>query len=302
MGTTTVEEFDGVIDGNGEVENRVYPGTGGEGGTGTGEGSGMQSKYQIDEKGLIVGSYTGGTGYNLVDIKDPNAAQDVVAGITDAKKWAANMGVDIDATRLQGINTANETYERNKVSYGQNAESLAQAGLTGSGYSDNLMRDAFATRQTAIAAVEDAYRRDEKELLSSYKDHLQEEEDKKLSRKIGSNDAVLELLTNDPTMSADLVVENLIAKGYTEEEAITAWNANVTSRSYLRNQKIGDSISSLLYNENGSTTGLTQEQAIHKLMAQGYTREEAEAAWGTLGGDYTNKRSQEASTVLSALL
>jgi hypothetical protein len=58
-----------------------------------------------------------------------------------------------DATRQQGISSANQAtaaandaYERDKVTYGMAAEQLAQSGLSQSGYSDNLARDAYATR------------------------------------------------------------------------------------------------------------------------------------------------------------
>lgn len=43
---------------------------------------------------------------------------------------------------------ADTEYERSKSTYGMLAEQMAQSGLSGSGYSDNLTREAYAARQT----------------------------------------------------------------------------------------------------------------------------------------------------------
>lgn len=60
---------------------------------------------------------------------------------------------ELDRKRRQ----ANEDMLRNSVTYGERAEALAQAGLTGSGYSDNLQRDTYATRANALTAADLAY-------------------------------------------------------------------------------------------------------------------------------------------------
>lgn len=73
-----------------------------------------------------------------------NAEAAAATGLSDANAAADE--------RLRGsIVQADDTFERDKVTYGQAAERLAQAGLTGSGYSDNLTRDAFASRATLYA-------------------------------------------------------------------------------------------------------------------------------------------------------
>lgn len=46
---------------------------------------------------------------------------------------------------------ADNALARARVTYGQNAEMLGQAGLTGSGYSDNITREAYALRQNAVS-------------------------------------------------------------------------------------------------------------------------------------------------------
>ena len=46
---------------------------------------------------------------------------------------------------------ADTALARARVTYGRNAEMLGQAGLTGSGYSDNIAREAYALRQNAVS-------------------------------------------------------------------------------------------------------------------------------------------------------
>lgn len=46
---------------------------------------------------------------------------------------------------------ADNALARARVTYGRNAEMLGQAGLTGSGYSDNITREAYALRQNAVS-------------------------------------------------------------------------------------------------------------------------------------------------------
>lgn len=67
-----------------------------------------------------------------------------------------------DATMAQAKGTLNEqqtaanaAFERSKPTYGMMAEQMAQSGLTGSGYSDNITRDAYAARQ---AGYDSAYK------------------------------------------------------------------------------------------------------------------------------------------------
>ena len=63
------------------------------------------------------------------------------------------------ATTALGQNQAlvSDAYRRDLATYGRKAEALAQAGLTGSGYSDNLARDAYASRQQGMSEAQLAY-------------------------------------------------------------------------------------------------------------------------------------------------
>ena len=59
--------------------------------------------------------------------------------------------------RGQAMAAADSAFERSKSTYGLTAEYLAQSGLANSGYSDNLMRDAYAVRQSGYSAAGTTY-------------------------------------------------------------------------------------------------------------------------------------------------
>ena len=58
-----------------------------------------------------------------------------------------------EAERERGIADARSSYAQNKASYGANAETLASMGLTGSGYSDYLDQQAYATQRAEIQSA-----------------------------------------------------------------------------------------------------------------------------------------------------
>ena len=70
-------------------------------------------------------------------LKD-NATQKYDATIDSAK-----------GTLKEQQTAADAVFERSKPTYGMMAEQLAQSGLSGSGYSDNITRDAYAARQAS---------------------------------------------------------------------------------------------------------------------------------------------------------
>ena len=65
----------------------------------------------------------------------------------DAAQKAAN------ASYNASVKAAAQEYDRALGTYGQNAENMAQGGLTGSGYSDYLTGNAYAARQGSIDAA-----------------------------------------------------------------------------------------------------------------------------------------------------
>lgn len=108
-------------------------------------------KYKLEDviapSGLTVG--------NSDRVKYVQAAYDTAMRAADTQKESAITAAgDTLAGSLAG---AEANYKRARVNYGVNAERMAQAGLTGSGYSDNLARDAYAMRQASMDNARVAY-------------------------------------------------------------------------------------------------------------------------------------------------
>lgn len=108
-------------------------------------------KYELDKvlepHGITVG--------NNDRVKYVEAAYDTAMRAADTQKEGAIKAAgDTLAGSLAG---AEANYKRARVNYGVTAERMAQAGLTGSGYSDNLARDAYAMRQASMDNARVAY-------------------------------------------------------------------------------------------------------------------------------------------------
>lgn len=63
------------------------------------------------------------------------------------KQQYEDLLAQIEAERQRGVIDARSSYEQNKATYGANAEQLAAMGLSGSGYSDYLNQQAYATQR-----------------------------------------------------------------------------------------------------------------------------------------------------------
>lgn len=109
-------------------------------------------------------------------------------GLSDATKAAGE--------RLRGsIAQADDTFERDKVTYGQAAERLAQAGLTGSGFSDNMTRDAFASRAALYSDANRTYAAEKNAAEVTYRDAMAKAESDEAKLKYGAQ------ATYDTTMT-----------------------------------------------------------------------------------------------------
>lgn len=69
-------------------------------------------------------------------------------------EYLANAGKGVQAGYDQAVAAARRGYEQGKATYGASGESLARAGLTGSGYGDYLEGKAFSAMQQNIGAAE----------------------------------------------------------------------------------------------------------------------------------------------------
>lgn len=96
-----------------------------------------------------------------IDSAHDSAIEYAEAARNSAYTSAANARADAEALAGENLSAqqaaVEAAYRRAQTGYGRQAESLARAGLTGSGYSDNLVRDAYATRASGNMAAQQAY-------------------------------------------------------------------------------------------------------------------------------------------------
>lgn len=71
------------------------------------------------------------------------------------------------------VKSANAQYDRARASYGQAAEKLAKAGLSGSGYGDYLEGLAYSQRAADISAAQQNAQNEMKQGFASYADYLE---------------------------------------------------------------------------------------------------------------------------------
>ena len=148
-----------------------------------------------------------------------------------------------------------DAYRRDLATYGRKAEALAQSGLTGSGYSDNLARDAYASRQQGMSEAQLAYSKALTDAASAKELAIGAAKDKKIAADYTADAAyrsalaeidkrnaensltraeVLELVNSVDTSAPDEVEKALLAGVITAEEANSyrdAWNSAINPES-----------------------------------------------------------------------
>lgn len=171
-----------------------------ENGTGTGTGTG-------------AGTGTGtGTGAGAGDIP---TSEEVRADNAQSEKaftdWMQANGYDPATQRNEALAAYERDYARQLATYGKNAEALAQAGLTGSGYSDNLTAAAYAAKQSGKESAMNAYQ----QILTGLRTTYNKEQEAG-----AAYTAATTLLTNGYT--PEMIQMELVNNGYTAEEASAA--------------------------------------------------------------------------------
>lgn len=119
---------------------------------------------------------------------------------------------------------ADASFERSKSAYGMRAEQLAQSGLAGSGYSDNLTREAYAARQAGYDSAYKTYnemlRSAEQERTSS----LLKLDEARLNEEKALEDSFEEFIAAIDYTTAKRDLDYAIkSKGYTFDQAKEAY-------------------------------------------------------------------------------
>ena len=123
------------------------------------------------------------------------------AGDLEAAKKSAETGY------LAAVESAERAHDRAIGTYGQNAEAMARAGLSGSGYSDYITGNAYAakqgsidaakaTRQASIDAAESTKRLTDEGTQQGYLDYI---ENYKTQKKADSVNAISDIVNMDLT-------------------------------------------------------------------------------------------------------
>lgn len=148
-----------------------------------------------------------------------------------------------------------DAYRRDLATYGRKAEALAQSGLTGSGYSDNLARDAYASRQQGMSEAQLAYSKALTDAASAKELAIGAAKDEKLANEYSATAAyqtalaeveknaadtaltrteLLDIVNSADTSAPDEVERALLGGVITADEANTyrdAWNAAINPNS-----------------------------------------------------------------------
>lgn len=145
----------------------------------------MAKEYTFDElmekNKKIANTYISGVGDEesgeIVDVPNDPAASKKLYGVIPSKgytEWLMAGGMNGQAQKEYdaAVRAAETDYAKTLALYGQNAETLGRAGLTGSGYSDYLKGAGFSAMQGAKVAAADTKALTEAQQRLSYADYL----------------------------------------------------------------------------------------------------------------------------------
>ena len=176
-------------------------------------------------------------------------------------------------TKQDTINAAESDFRRSQATYGQLAEQLNQAGLTGSGYSDNVTRDAYAYRQEAVSGANKTYAESLRVIEDSYTDkklQVGEMERSYVRQRDNSYAYLLSTITEGSIGYEDLNNQIRINE-YTYEQA-----ASLYKKAGLAELKVDD------YNKLMGITETPETETPETETEE--EEEEEEITWGDIGG------------------
>lgn len=139
------------------------------------------------------------------------------------KQQYEDLLAQIEAERQRGVIDARSSYEQNKATYGANAEQLAAMGLSGSGYSDYLNQQAYATQRAETQGANAQAESNRLQAELSYTENMMNLEKDKIGLEEQKKQYYAALLTSANT--GDYTAEQLaeLGKQYgLSEEQITS--------------------------------------------------------------------------------
>lgn len=213
------------------------------------------------------------------------------------KQQYENLLAQIEAERQRGVIDARSSYEQNKATYGANAEQLAAMGLSGSGYSDYLNQQAYATQRAETQGANAQAESNRLQAELSYTENMMNLEKDKIGLEEQKKQYYAALLTSANT--GEYTSEQIASLGaqYGLDEAQISqlqaaadkYKSDQQSLSYTEAlQMISDYGADLdvSYLETLLNTGSVSQEQYDQLMAQ-YSKELIES--GDLVNEDTDK-------------
>lgn len=280
-------------------------------------------QWYEEKEGAIRGAYDANkgiiekrknSGYNDADIKYEAAkgiaynTYDTATGLATSAKNAAIDGArssrDIsyaEADKLLGAQkgAAQDAFARSQVTYGQAAETLGRAGLTGSGVSDNLTRDVYAQRAEAVAAANAAHGASREAAGRAYNDAVSGAEVKyseEIANATRDRDNAITLARAERDLSRsdiDVTYAEELAKA--EDEMNTDLLALDADRIKYEDEKVATIENAIA----DVRAGLLTASDIDRLEAQGYDVTAVRAEYDTFTKNNANEISKQIENSLS---
>lgn len=227
------------------------------------------------------------TNINITGTANANAGNSAVVGaVAPTVSGNANMslaqyiamagGVDPNKQYNQSVKSAIADYERQKATYGANAEALAGMGLTNSGTSNYLDQAAYGSMQAAKAQAAAQRDADMTALAGQYINYQAQQEQQRQNTLMEAYNNAIKLGLSGDNMQKYLkaIVPNISQE---EIDGLTAADDVVADEVAQNNfAEISQAYASML--EGGSDPNAAKEM----LIAQGYNADEVEAAVGAI--------------------
>lgn len=183
------------------------------------------------------------------------------------RKWLEANGVDSEGIYAESIRDINTDYLKRKSEYGRNAESLADIGLSASGYSDYVNAAAYSEMQRRKTGAKEKLVENERQNRSGFKDYvknLRDTEEKAYA-------AVIEKIKSDGITDFDSAYEYALSLGLSDSAAKAAAESGT---GLAKSELIKEVLRTII------TKSFNSKQAKNYALASGLSQKDADMLSG----------------------
>ena len=253
--------------GSGSVSNGgTTTGTGAGAGTSTGDSTPTDTKTDTEETGTMTYEEWFETQKRIEEEKRQRA-------LKDAEIYKERAAADAQASYMQNMST-----------YGVNAETMAQMGLTGGGYSDYLNAQAYAQKRGEIQTASANEAAMKQQAHSTYadgiaalnKDYFTYQETQKTNKQTGYNTLLGYAMDANSGLTEDTIRAMAKNIGLSEEEIQSIIGTMNTAQSTAKGEYANNALTALIADlQNPNAYGNYSEAGIRALGKQwGWTDEQ----------------------------